>query len=146
MGVNRLEILGNLVKDPVYRVTLQNRRLLNFRVAVSQKYYDKEHRLQEHVLYQSCMLYGNFAENLSKRLRKGSRIFVEGPLITRSWISKTTKEKKYENQMAVHTITLLDHYSPSEYKIGKHNDTPKTYSATVESNEQPETEGIADTA
>jgi single-strand DNA-binding protein len=101
-GLNRVTLLGNLGQDPELRFTQGGEAVLNIRMAVTESYLDRDKNRKEHTEWHTVVLWGKRAEGLSKILRKGDRICVEGGLSTRSWEDRegqkrTTTEVKARN-------------------------------------------------
>jgi single-strand DNA-binding protein len=100
-GLNRVMLIGNLGAAPELRFTQGGTAVLNFRLATSESYLDKEGVRRERTDWHTCVLFGKRAEGLAKHLDKGSRIFVEGSLRTSSFEDKKTNEKKWKTEIHV---------------------------------------------
>lgn len=87
-GYCKVTILGNLGEDPSLRFGQNGGAVLNMRVAVNTSYVDKDKQRKERVDWYSLVVFGKRAEGLSKILRKGSQVFAEGDLRTRSYDDK----------------------------------------------------------
>lgn len=88
MGYNKVMILGNLGADPEMRFTPSGLPVVNFRVAVSRRFYDRDKRLIEETEWFSVVAWGKKAESCNQYLAKGRQVFVEGRLQTRTWQDK----------------------------------------------------------
>jgi len=86
---NKVLLLGNLTKDPELRYTPQGAAVANLRMAVNRKYRDKNQELKEEVCFITAVVWNKQAETCNQYLHKGSSVFVEGRLQSRSWEDNT---------------------------------------------------------
>jgi single-strand DNA-binding protein len=82
---NRVLLMGNLTKDPELRYTPQGTAVVNLRLAINRKYRDKNQELKEEVCFITAVVWNKQAETCNQYLHKGSPIFIEGRLQSRSW-------------------------------------------------------------
>lgn len=82
---NKVLLMGNLTKDPELRYTPQGTAVVNLRLAVNRKYRSKDNELKEEVCFITVVVWNKQAETCNQYLHKGSGIFVEGRLQSRSW-------------------------------------------------------------
>ncbi len=107
-GVNKVTLLGNLGADPEVRTTPQGATVANLRLAVSETWKDQSGQRQERTEWVNLVLWRQQADIAQRFLRKGSKIYVEGKLNTRSWDDKATGQKRYATDVVVDTFTMLD--------------------------------------
>lgn len=81
--------MGNLTKDPELRYTPQGTAVANLRLAVNRKYRSKDQELKEEVCFITAVVWNKQAETCNQYLHKGSSVFVEGRLQSRSWEDNT---------------------------------------------------------
>jgi single-strand DNA-binding protein len=88
--VNRVILIGRLGKDPEIRYTASGKAVCNFSIAINEGYGDKKQ-----IEWIAIVLWEKTAEVAEKYLKKGSLVYIEGRLQTRSWEDKegTTKYK-----------------------------------------------------
>lgn len=86
---NKVLLMGNLTKDPELRYTPQGTAVANLRLAVNRKYRTKEQELKEEVCFITAVVWSKQAETCNQYLHKGSAVFVEGRLQSRSWEDNT---------------------------------------------------------
>jgi single-strand DNA-binding protein len=103
-GLNRVMLLGNLGADPELRVTHGGSAVLKLRLATTESYLDKANVRQEKVEWHSVTMWGKRGEGLSKILKKGDRIFVEGGLRTNSY--EKDGEKRYSTEINATNVIL----------------------------------------
>ncbi|MGE5197270.1 MAG: single-stranded DNA-binding protein [Deltaproteobacteria bacterium] len=82
---NKVFLMGNLTKDPELRYTPQGTAVANLRLAVNRKYRDKNQELKEDTCFVTAVVWNKQAETCNQYLHKGSPLFVEGRLQSRSW-------------------------------------------------------------
>lgn len=86
---NRVYLMGNLTKDPELRYTPQGTAVANLRLAVNRKFKSKTGELKEEVCFITAVVWNKQAETCNQYLHKGSPLFVEGRLQSRSWEDNT---------------------------------------------------------
>ncbi|MDD2928078.1 MAG: single-stranded DNA-binding protein [Candidatus Omnitrophica bacterium] len=86
---NKVLLMGNLTKDPELRYTPQGAAVANLRMAVNRRYRDKNQELKEEVCFITAVVWNKQAETCNQYLHKGSSLFVEGRLQSRSWEDNT---------------------------------------------------------
>jgi len=106
-GLNRAMLLGNLGDDPELRMTQNNRAVLKFRIATTESYKTESGEWKEVVHWHRVVLWGKRAEGLSKYLSKGSKVYVEGRIETRSYDDKDGV-KRSVTEISATNIILLD--------------------------------------
>ena len=82
---NRVFLMGNLTKDPELRYTPQGAAVANIRLAVNRRYKAKTGELKEEVCFITAVVWNKQAETCNQYLHKGSGVFIEGRLQSRSW-------------------------------------------------------------
>lgn len=105
-GVNKAFILGYLGKDPVAK-PLGNGIVCNFDVATSERFKGRDGEQQEKTEWHRIVTFGKIAENCEKYLGKGSQVFVEGRLQTRSWDDEKSGTKKYVTEIVASVVQFL---------------------------------------
>jgi len=84
-GFNRVFIMGNLTRDPELRYIPSGTAVTSFTVAVNRVYASQSGEKKEEVSFIRVVVWGRRAEVCGEYLSKGSPVFVEGRLKTRSW-------------------------------------------------------------
>lgn len=105
-GFNRVMLLGNLGADPEMRQT-QSVPVLNLRIATTQSYLDKNKVRREHTEWHNVVVWGKRGEALSKWLRKGRMVFVEGSLRTSSF-EDNNGQKRYKTEVVALNVIPAD--------------------------------------
>jgi single-strand DNA-binding protein len=104
MYVNKVTILGNLTRDPEVKSLPNGNKVASFSVATNEVYKDAQGQKKEKVEFHNVIFFGKTAENIGMYMKKGSQVYIEGKLQTRSWDDKTTGEKKYRTEILGSTI------------------------------------------
>lgn len=105
-GVNKVILVGNLGRDPEVRHLENGASVANFSIATSESYKDKNGNRQEQTEWHNVVLWRGLAEIAEKYLRKGSQIYVEGKLRTRSWQDKDGNTR-YTTEVVGDNMTML---------------------------------------
>lgn len=84
-NVNKVFLIGNLTKDPELRYTPQGTAVVNLRIAVNRRFRDKNQELKEETCFLTVVVWDKQAETCNQYLHKGSPVFIEGRLQSRSW-------------------------------------------------------------
>ena len=106
-SVNKVILLGNVGKDPEIRSTTGGTLVANLSLATSERYKDKSGEWQERTEWHNLVSYARGAEILRDYVKKGSKLYVEGRITTRSWDDKDTGKKAYRTEIVVNDISLL---------------------------------------
>jgi single-strand DNA-binding protein len=93
-GVNKVILIGGLVKDPELRATTgaNAQAVTTLRLAMTERRKDGD-GWKDHVEYADVVVWGKTAENCCEYLRKGRQVYVEGSLQTRSYKDKDDRER-----------------------------------------------------
>lgn len=100
-------LIGNLGKDPEVRHLDSNTAVANFPVATSESYTNREGQRVEQTEWHNVVLWRKLAEIAGKYLKKGSKVYIEGSLQTRSWDDKDGN-KRYTTEIVGRNMQMLD--------------------------------------
>ncbi|WP_203074279.1 single-stranded DNA-binding protein [Falsiroseomonas ponticola] len=93
-GVNKVILVGRLGRDPEVRNFQNGGRVVNLRLATSERYKDREGNQQERTEWHSVAIFNEkLGEIAEKYLRKGSEVYVEGQLETRKWQDQSGQDR-----------------------------------------------------
>ena len=106
-GVNKVILIGNLGRDPELKHTPSNVAFARFSIATTERYKDKEGNWQDRTEWHNIVLWQRLAEVASQYLKKGSQVYIEGRLQTRSWDDRQTNQKKYMTEVVANSMVLL---------------------------------------
>jgi single-strand DNA-binding protein len=105
--LNRVQLIGNLGRDPEVRSIPNGQVVASFSIATSRKWKDKDGARQEATEWHNVVCFGKTAEIAGQYLTKGKQVFVEGRIQTRSWDDKKSGEKKYKTEIVAENILFL---------------------------------------
>ena len=106
-GVNKAILVGNLGRDPELRTTANGQTVVNFTLATSENWTDKSGERQERAEWHRIVLWRRLAEVAGQYLKKGSKIYIEGKLQTRSWEDQNG-QKRYTTEVVANSMEMLD--------------------------------------
>ena len=96
MYLNKVQLYGNLTRDPEVRALPSGQNVVSFSIATNRVYKDKEGQKKEQVEYHNVVAFGRTADIIAQYMKKGRPLFVEGRLQTRSWESEGKKNYRTE--------------------------------------------------
>lgn len=106
-GVNKVIIVGNVGQDPETRYMPNGGAVTNITIATSEQWKDKNTgENQERTEWHRCTAYGRLAEVIAEYVKKGSKLYVEGSLRTRSW--EQDGVKRYATEIIIGEMQMLD--------------------------------------
>ena len=107
-GVNRVTFIGHLGADPEVRYTPDGRPVANFNLATTESWNDRNTgERQERTEWHRLVLWGKLAEIAGQYLKKGTKIYVEGRLQTRSWDDQSG-QKRYMTEVVVSDMEKIE--------------------------------------
>ena len=107
MSFNKIIIVGNLGRDPELRYTPQGNAVCNFSMATNERRRDKAGEQQDITTWFRITVWGKQAENVSKYLAKGRRVYVEGRLHVEDWSDRDGKQR-YTLEVNASDVHFLD--------------------------------------
>lgn len=105
--LNRVTLMGNVTKDPDLRYTPSGTAVMSFGLATNRRYKKGEEWVDEPSFHN--IVVWNSAEQLAQRIKKGTRIYIEGRLQTRSWDDKEGK-KQYKTEVVSDRVILISRF------------------------------------
>jgi single-strand DNA-binding protein len=104
-GMNRVTLYGHLGQDPELRMTKDSTGILSMRLATTESWVNKETKMPEsRTEWHDCVLFGPRAEALSRFVKKGDGLLVEGTLRTHSY--EKDGVKKWRTEIHVRDLYL----------------------------------------
>src|SRR6187549_1925097 len=107
-GVNKVILVGNLGKDPEVQYLDNNVSVARFSLATNDSYKDKDGNRVDQTEWHNITAWRGLAKIAEDFLKKGSRIYLEGKIRTRSWDDKQTGEKRYATEIVADNFIMLD--------------------------------------
>ncbi len=106
-GVNKVFLLGNVGKDPEIRTTAGGMTVASFSLATADRAKDAQGNWGDKTEWHNLVAFQRTAEIVRDYVKKGTQIFVEGKIQTRSWDDKESGAKKYRTEILVNELSLL---------------------------------------
>jgi single-strand DNA-binding protein len=106
-SVNKVILLGNVGKDPEIRSTPGGTLVATFSIATSERSKDATGNWVDKTEWHNLVAFQRTAEIIRDYVKKGSKLYVEGRLTTRSWEDKDSKKKVYRTEIIVNDLSLL---------------------------------------
>ena len=100
-------IIGRLTRDPEVRTTPTGAQVCSFSVATSFNWTDQSGQKKEQTEFHNVVAWRKLAEIIGQYLKKGSQVYLEGRLQTRSWDDKTSGQKKYRTEIVADNMIML---------------------------------------
>jgi single-strand DNA-binding protein len=106
-SINKVILIGNLGKDPEVRYTPDNSAITNITLATTYTWKDRQTGdKKEETEWHRVAFFGRLAEVAGEYLKKGSPVYVEGRLRTRTWQDKEGKDR-YTTEIVAETMQML---------------------------------------
>ncbi len=115
MGVNKVILLGNVGKDPVVQYVRENVPVARFTLATSETYRDRDGNKQTNTEWHNITVWRGLAKVVEQYVRKGSQLYIEGKLTTRSY--EKDGQTKYFTEVVANNMEM----------IGRASDTSGSY-------------------
>jgi single-strand DNA-binding protein len=96
MYLNKALLYGNLTRDPELRSLPSGMNVVNFSIATNRTFKDRDGKKQEQTDFHNVVVFGRQADTVNQYLKKGSSVFVEGRMQTRSWEKEGQKMYRTE--------------------------------------------------
>ena len=106
-SVNKVILLGNVGKDPEIRSTAGGSMVANLTLATSDRQKDPQGNWQDRTEWHNLVAFQRTAEIIRDYVKKGSKLYVEGKIQTRSWDDKESGQKRYRTEIIVNDLSLL---------------------------------------
>ena len=115
-GLNRVMLIGQVGNDPEVKSTPGGTTVANFSLATNDARKDASGAWVEQAEWHKISSFGKTADVVSNYVKKGSKLYIEGKLQTRSWEDKNGS-KKYMTEVVANQIIMLDSHG-KENKSG----------------------------
>ncbi len=132
-GLNKVILIGNLGKDPEYKEDLKR---ASFSLATTESYNDKNGQRVDQTEWHNIVVWGNLAEIAAKYLRKGTPVYIEGKIRTRSY-DDNEGNKKFITEIRTDNFIMLGGRRDDDQSTHT-SPTDQSYSAPEINTPQPE--------
>ena len=107
-GINKVILIGNLGRDPEVRYTQAGKAVANFTIATSESWRDRQsNEMQERTEWHRVVCFDRLGEIAGEYLKKGSKVYIEGRLQTRSWEGQDG-QTRYTTEVVTRDLQMLD--------------------------------------
>ena len=106
-GINKVILVGNLGKDPEIRTLENGSKVAQFSLATSESYKDKAGNWQDQTEWHNIVVWRYLADKAENSLKKGSKLYLEGKIRTRSWTDKDNNTR-YTTEIIGDKMLVLD--------------------------------------
>ncbi|HEV2133168.1 MAG TPA: single-stranded DNA-binding protein [Terracidiphilus sp.] len=106
-SVNKALLLGYVGKAPQIRSTAGGTLAASFSLATSDRLKDREGQWTERTEWHNLVAFGRSAEIIRDYVSKGSQLFVQGKIQTRTWDDRESGQKVYRTEIVISDLTLL---------------------------------------
>ena len=107
--LNRIYLVGNLVKDPEMKdIGTGGNKVTNFTIASNRSWTGPEGQKTEEVSFLDCVAYGKRAETINTYFSKGRKILIDGRLKQEKWTDKDTQKMQSRIRVVVESFHFMD--------------------------------------
>ena len=117
-SLNRVQLIGNLTRDPELRYTPSGTAVCSFSIATNRNWTTDTGEKKDEVEFHRIVAWSKLAEICSQFLIKGRKVFVEGRLQTRSWTGQDGTQKQ-TTEIIISDMILLDSRRETEQENGQ---------------------------
>src|SRR3990167_9136917 len=112
MDLNKVMLIGRITQDPEVRTTPSGTSVANFSIATNLTWVDKQGQKQNKAEFHNIVAWRKLAEICGQYLRKGSKIYLEGRLETRTWDDQSGV-RHWGTEVIAENMIMLDRKSDS---------------------------------
>ena len=117
MSVNKVILVGNVGKEPEIRHLESGASVASFSLATTERYRDKSGNVQDLTEWHNIVAWRQLADLAGNFIHKGTQIYVEGRIRTRSWDDQNG-QKRYQTEILADVIQLLGRKSDGPIPTG----------------------------
>ena len=121
-SLNKVLLIGNVGKDPEIKVLENGNKLANITLATSMVYTDRNGQKKEETEWHTVVTYGKLTDVVEKYIRKGSLLYIDGRLHTRSW--DDNGKTRYKTEIIANGIQMLNRMDNRQQQIDEDDDLP----------------------
>lgn len=133
LNLNRAMIIGNATRDPEIKTTTTGQVIAHLVVATNFTWRDQAGNRQSKVEYHRVIAWRRLAEIIKQFVHKGSKVYIEGRMQTRSWDDQMGN-KRYLTEVVAENLIILDSRQQGVDGDGENDNAP------IEDFDQPKTD------
>ena len=107
MSLNRVQLIGNVTKDPDVRQIPGGASVATFSIATNYSWKDANGQKQDKAEFHNLVAWRKLGEIVAQYVKKGSKIFAEGRIQTREWDGQDG-QKRYKTEIILDNMIMLD--------------------------------------
>jgi single-strand DNA-binding protein len=107
-SVNKVIMIGNLVRDPEVVQINQNTDVAKFTIAVNESYKKPDGETVENTTYIDCEAWSGLAKVVGQYVKKGARVYIEGSLRADTWTDADSGKQRTKHKVRVSDLMMLD--------------------------------------
>ena len=128
-GVNKVILIGHLGKDPEVQTFEGGNMKCKFTLATTETFKDKSGQKQEQTEWHNVVMWGALADIAQKFLRKGTPVYLEGKIKSRSWDDAQSGQKKYITEIVADNMNMLGGKDGASNGGGNYQNNNQAFSA-----------------
>lgn len=140
-SLNRVQLIGNMTRDPELRYTPSGAAVCSFSIATNRSWTTDTGEKHEETEFHNLVAWNKLAEICSQFLTKGRKVFVEGRMTTRKWTTKEGQERS-TTEIVIADMILLDNkgsqVSRTDESMGSPEPTPVRQTARRKASDDEE--------
>ncbi len=125
-GVNKVFLLGHVGKEPEIRTTNGGMTIASFTLATADRAKDAQGNWVDKTEWHNLVAFQRTAEIVRDYVKKGTQLFIEGKIQTRSWDDKESGAKRYKTEILVNELSLLGKPGGGEGDGNRASSAPQT--------------------
>lgn len=141
-SVNQATLIGNIGQEPKVVMTQNNRKIVTFSVATTEKGYKRQDgtKTEDVTDWHNVVIFGNLAEIAAKYLHKGMMVYVQGKMKTRSYDDKNG-QKRYVTEVICDTLQMLSKVEYPQENTSQTANNAAMYTSDAPYSYQPSASG-----
>ncbi|HMS23062.1 MAG TPA: single-stranded DNA-binding protein [Candidatus Levybacteria bacterium] len=135
-SLNRVQLIGNLTRDPELRYTPQGTAVCTFGLATNRSWTTDNGEKKEDAEFHKIVAWNKLAELCSQLLTKGRKVYVEGRISNRSWTGQDGAQRN-TTEIVIEDMIILDSRKVGEDSVPEHIEEPVLQDSVLQT-EEPE--------
>lgn len=131
--LNKVMLIGRLGQDPELKYTPSGVAVATLSIATNTSWKGQDGSQNENTEWHRVVVWRKLAETIEKYAKKGTRVYVEGRVVTRSWQDKDGN-KRYTTEIQADNMQFLESRSERDTEPGEEDTTPPPESHVEEPN------------
>ncbi len=136
MSLNRVQLIGNVTKDPEVRQIPGGTTVATFSIATNFSWKDASGQRQDKAEFHNLVAWRKLGEICAQYVRKGSKVFAEGRIQSREWDGQDGV-KRYRTEIVLDNMIMLDKKTGAPTGESSYNEAPREHSAVKNADNAP---------